>query len=209
VNGGELDWLQHGPWATLAVLIAAAVAVLMAGNLVTRRRPRRGSTRPRGDFDLDVARMQDLPVTAIAEAKAGPVHLEAVLVSSTGSLGGAPGRECVWRNRHAGSRSTAVGSELVIAQDASGQVGVERLEQARVLAPKDPGGARHEFASLYLGDRVQLLGRFRRERYGDDLDPDRRVYGMLGVDSDVQIKLLERPAPDSPPTKDPSPGEEA
>jgi hypothetical protein len=198
-NGGEIDWILEGPWGKLAVLIVVAVAVLTVGNLMMKRRARIGGagSRARGDFDLEVAKMTDLPVTAIAQAKPGPVHVEAVLVSANGSLGGAPGRECVWRNRYGASRSTAVGAELVVAQDESGQAGLEGLEHARVLAPKDPTTGKHEFASLYVGDRVEILGYFTPEKYGDATDPTQRVYGMMGVDGHMQVKVLERPAPEA------------
>lgn len=196
-NGGEIDWILDGPWAKLALLITVAIAVLTMSNLLMKRRNAAGGGgRVRGDFDLEVAKMEDLAVTPIADASAGPVRLEAVLVSTQGSLGGKPGRECVWRNRYGGARSTAVASELVMAQDASGQVGIEDLEGARVLAPKDEGGGKHEFASLYLGDRVELLGYFRAEHHGDAEAASEQVYGMMGVDSQVQVRLLERPAPD-------------
>lgn len=207
---GEIDWILQGPWGKLAILIVVAVAVLTVGNMMMKRRQRLGGAgaRARGDFDLAVAKMAELPVTAVADAKAGPVHLEVELVSSNGSLGGSPGHECVWRNRHGASRSTAVGAELVVARDETGQVGVEGLEGARVLAPKDPTTGKHEFASLYLGDRVELVGHFTPERYGDTDAPTERVYGMMGVDSHIQLKVLDRPtSPTAPTEAKPTPGD--
>lgn len=195
---GEIDWLLDGPWAKLALLITIAIAVLTVGNLLMKRRTTAGSTgRFRGDFDLEVAKMEALPFTPIAEAQAGPVRLRATLASSNGSLGGQPGRECVWRNRYGGARSTAVAAELVVAKDESGQVAIEDLEGARVLAPKDEPAGKHEFASLLLGDEVEVLGYFAPEKHGGDEDPGERIYGIMGVDSQVQVRLLERPPPEA------------
>ena len=202
-SGGEIDWILDGPWAKLALLITVAIAVLTMSNLLMKRRNAAGGGRIRGDFDLEVAKMEQLPITPIAQAKAGPVRLEAVLVSTQGSLGGKPGRECVWRNRYGGARSTAVASELVMARDSSGQVGIEDLEGARVLAPKDEGGGKHEFASLYLGDRVELLGYLRAEHHGDAEAASERVYGMMGVDSQVQVRMLERATPSETEAEEP------
>ncbi len=208
-GAGEIDWILDGPWAKLALLITVAIAVLTISNVMMKRRARSGSAggRHRGDFDLEVAKMEQLPVTSIAAARRGPVHLQAVLVSSSGSLGGKPGRECVWRNRYGGARSTAVGAELVIAQDGTGQVGLDGLEFARVLAPKDPSAGKHEFASLYLGDRVELLGYFSPEPHGDAENPSERVFGMMGVDSQVQVKVVDRPTEPATSVSDADPDE--
>lgn len=195
---GDIDWLLDGPWAKLALLITVAIAVLTVGNLMVKRRGASVSGgRFRGDFDLAVAKMESLPVTPIADAQAGPVRLIATLSSSNGSLGGQPGRECVWRNRYGGARSTAVSAELVVAKDDTGQVAIEDLEGARVLAPKDEPAGKTEFASLLLGDEVELLGYFAPEKHGAEDDPGERIYGIMGVDSQVQVRLTNRPPAES------------
>lgn len=210
----DITWLLSGPWGTLAVLIVLAVVVLMAGNMMTKMR---GRGRARAGFDLEVARMENLTPTPIAELVSGPAHAVGVVSSTTGSLGGPPERARVYMNRAGSDRSTAVGSELIVVEDESGKVAVEDLESARVLAPREDAGP-HEVISLYVGDRVQLLGRFKAEVHGEEESPEQRVYGMFGVDGQVQVKVLERapkpetPEPDAPaepPSEDETPAAEA
>jgi hypothetical protein len=192
----DIGWIMNAPWASAALVITLAVIVLTAGNMLMKRKPGR-RRRARPDFDLEVARLENLPVTAIAEAKPGAVHLEGVIISSVGKLGGAEGRECIYRNRVGAGRQGAVGSELIVVRDDTGQVGVEKLEEARVIAPREkPTGVSSratETYALYIGDRVQVLGDFAAQRYGEDEDPRERVYGMLGGHSQVQLRVLERP----------------
>ncbi len=193
----DITWLLSGPWGTLALLIVLAVVVLMAGSMMSKYR---GKGRSRVGFDLDVAKMENLPPTPIAELVAGPAHAVGTISSTTGSLGGPPERARVYMNRAGSDRSTAVGSELIVVQDDSGKVAVEELESARVLAPREEAGA-HEAISLYVGDRVQVLGQFKPEVHGEDESPAERVYGIFGADGQVQIKALERapvPEPDEP-----------
>lgn len=189
-EGEELGWLFTSQWSTLAVLVMIAVAVLLVGGMLSRNASRRRArSRPGASFDLDVARMDSLPVTPARELAEGPAHVTGVIHSSVGVLGGAPGRECVYRNRAGGDRSTAVGSELIVVADASGRVAVENLEQARVLAPKRETGA-HETISLHVGDPVQVLGVFTPDPSDHDDDPSQRVYGSFGSAGAVQLKVL-------------------
>lgn len=204
----DITWLLSGPWGTLALLIVLAVVVLMAGNMMTKMR---GTGRARAGFDLEVARMENLTPTPIAQLSAGPAHAVGVISSTTGSLGGPPERARVYMNRAGSDRSTAVGSELIVVEDESGKVAVEELESARVLAPREDAGP-HEVIALYVGDRVQLLGHFKAEVHGEEESPTERVYGMFGVDGQVQVKVLERapsPEPKEPSSEDESPADEA
>jgi hypothetical protein len=197
---GDLGWVAAGPWLELTLLFGVAMLVMFVSSRALARRARASAAdRRRGDFDLSVAKMEALPVVRIADAAAGPVRLEAVLRSASGAMGGAPERACVWHNRAGAVRSAAVAAELVVAGDESGQVALANLEQARVLAPKDPRRGKHEFVSLRLGDHVELLGVFTPERHGEDEDPSRRIYGVLGLDSQLQVRVLRRPELEAPP----------
>jgi hypothetical protein len=175
--------------------------------------------RQRATIDLDVARMESLPRTAIATAKRGPCHVEGILHSAHGRLGGEPGRECIYRNLAAGDRVTAVAAELVLLADDSGRCSLENLDRARVIAPKE-GPKHRRFVALYLGDRVQVLGHFAAEHVGDDADPTTHVYGGFGEDGYFQVRLLERgrggasdrvasDAPDAREASDASPANES
>jgi len=203
--GDDLGWLFTSQWSTLAVLVTLAVAVLAVGGMMSRNADRRRArSRKAAGFDLDVARMDALPPTPIRELTRGAAHVTGTVHSSVGVLGGAPGRECVYRNRAGGDRSTAVGSELIVVADETGRVAVEQLEQARVLAPKHDDG-RHETISLHIGDRVQVLGTFEPDPSEDD-DPAARVYGSFGSAGAVQVKVLSPPRRE--PTRDPAPAPE-
>lgn len=193
--GDEIDWMFAGPWGTLLVLFAVAAGVLLLSRRMTTKRRRGDGGRKRPDFDLDTARLESLPVSPIAEAVAGPVHLEGVLESSTQSFG--KGRPCVWLNRAGQGRDTAIAAELVMLADATGKAGLENLEGARVIAPREPGATGHDAVALYLGDRVQVLGQFRPEAHGADEAATERVYGLLGSDAPMQVRVLTRAEPSS------------
>lgn len=207
--GDELGWLMTSDWSSLAILVMVAVAVLLVGGMLSRgAEARRSARRRRSDFDLEVARMESLPVTATRELVAGPAHVVGTVHSSVGALGGPPERACVYRNRAGSDRSTAVGSSLIVIDDGAGRVSVESLEQARVLAPKQSSDGPHETISLHIGDHVQVLGEFAPEVSGDG-DPATRVYGSFGTAGAVQLKVVERPparpagTDESPPTESP------
>lgn len=206
-DGDELSWLFDSSWTTLAMLVMVAVTVLLVGGMLSRNaEQRRAKGRRNADFDLEVAKMERLGRTDIASLAAGPAHVEGIVHSSVGVLGGEPGHECVYRNRAGSDRSTAVGSELIVVADASGRVAVEQLEKARVLAPRRADGP-HETISLHVGDRVQVLGVFSPEVSGEG-DPSTRVYGSFGTDGAVQVKVLpalDRAAPPAPKPSDTDP----
>lgn len=228
VEGGDDPFSMFSGWDSgqllwLAVLVPVAVLVFFLGSRRQRSQLGAAAISPRGRdrfvpgrrgaardaaWRAAVERLEQREPTPIAQAKAGPVRIEAVITSATGNLGGPPGRECVWRNRAGAGPQTAVASELLVVADDSGRCGVEALEQARVNAPTERVGAHYESTSLYLGDRVEIIGTFEREVVGEHEDPAQLVYGTLGTDGRLEIRVLERP---EPPPRDPetSPAEPA
>ena len=209
-DSGQLLWL--------AVLVPVAVLVYSVGSRRTRAQLGSRAILPKGrdrggsgralrrdeEWRAAVERLEARPVTAIAAAQTGFVRIQGVITSSTGNLGGAPGRECVWRNRAGAGPSTAVATELLFVADESGRCGVEELEQARVIAPVDKVGAHYESTSLHVGDRIEVIGRFEREVVGEHEDPTRLVYGTLGSDGRLVVRVLERPAPLPSPCSEPT-----
>jgi hypothetical protein len=200
---GQLLWL--------AILIPVAVLVFSLGSRRVRAQLGRASILPRGrdrsapgsGYRRDAAwraaveRLEARAPTPIAEAQSGLVRIEGVITGATGNLGGAPGRECVWRNRSGAGPQTAVAAELLFMADASGRCGLEELEQARVIAPVDKVGAHYESTSLHVGDRIEVIGRFEREVVGEHEDPTRLVYGTLGGDGRLDVRVLERASPEA------------
>jgi hypothetical protein len=189
---GELEWLTSGPWASFGLVLALALIVLFASRLLAQRAQRRGGQRGgrnQPDFDLRVAKLEALPVVTIAEAKRGPVHLVGTIHDAEGGMG-----NLLYRNRFRGQRATAIAAELVLVRDETGLIGLEKLEDARVIAPRETVGD-HEVISLMLGDRVQLLGdllRFEQPTaIGERAEP---MVGMLGSLGPIQIRVLERPS---------------
>lgn len=212
------DW----SYVVLAVMIPVAILVYMLGNF---RAKRLGSARnlepkgrrmPKGALKSDprfsgfVSRALERGlVTPIATAEAQPIMIRGVLTSSDGNLGGAPGRECVWRNRSGAPRDAAVAAEVVVVADATGRATLENLERAEVIAPEEKAGPRVASCGLYLGDEVEVIGRFKPERFGNDPDPTRLVYGSLGGDGNLYVRLHSRAkTPATPETTQP-PGAEA
>lgn len=190
----------------LAVMVPAAILVYMLGHF---RMKRLGSARalepqgrrmPKGSLKVDpqfsgfVGRaLQRGLITPIASAEAQPIMLRGVITSSDGNLGGAPGRECVWRNRSGAPRDTAVAAEIVVIADATGRATLENLELAEVIAPEEKSGARVASTALYIGDEVEVIGRFKPERFGSDPDPTRLVYGSMGGDGNLYVRVYSRP----------------
>ncbi len=192
----------------LAILIPAAVVVFFIGSRRFRSQLGGSALRPRGrdrllaplgqrrrdaQWRATVDRLErELPV-AIDRATRGPARMQVEIVGASGTLGGAPGRECVWRNRADAGPQTAVAADLIIVADKTGRCGVEDLEEARVLAPVERAGTHVESVSLYLGDRVEIMAHFEPERFGEHEDPTQLVYGTLGGRGRVEIRLVERP----------------
>ncbi|WAS94087.1 hypothetical protein [Nannocystis punicea] len=193
-------------YVVLAVLIPVAILVYMLGNFRTKRlgsarnlEPQ-GRRMPKGALKTDpqfsgfVGRALERGlVTPIADADAQPIMIRGVITSSDGNLGGAPGRECVWRNRSGAPRDAAVAAELVVVADSTGRVTLENLDHAEVIAPEEKVGPRVASTGLYLGDEVEVIGRFKPERFGSDPDPTRLVYGSMGGDGNLYVRVHSRP----------------
>jgi hypothetical protein len=185
----DFDWLADGPWATVALLLLGAAAVMFVANALMRSNKRkRGAVQP--DFDLRVAKLEQLPLTPIADAKQGPVHLEGVLELGDGALGTGP-RACVYQNRAKASRATAIAAEVTLLSDGTGVVGLAKLEGARVISPKEDQGP-HEIIALYLGDRVEVVGEMSVFETPQTAG-GRELRGMLGWDGQIQVRVTSRP----------------
>lgn len=212
----------------LLVLVPVAVAVLYFGNRQLRQRGGDG-LRPKGrtlrDADVrstpewrrTVGRLESKPATPIADAKRGPVRLQGELVASDGSLGGPADRAIVWRNRAGARPDSAVAVSVVILADSTGRCGIEGLEAARVIAPTEKHSIHVETVSLRLGDRVEVYGYFEPESPGEPGDrPQELVYGTLGGNGLLEVRLLSRPTetiaqpdgPQPPPSSTDAPDEE-
>jgi hypothetical protein len=204
-------WDLGGLWS-LGILVPLALVVLWYGTKQIKRqwdtkalRPRGrpyheggGSRRGNAAWLEQVRALEAHRPTGLAEARQGPVRLQATIVGASGNLGGAPGHECVWRNRAGARTDAAVGADVVFVADDTGRGAVENLESARVVAPTESHGHHWESVSLYIGDRVELFGRFDPERVGEDPDPTKLVYGTLGASGPLLVRLLERPSDPSP-----------
>ena len=205
------DW-DTGSLALLAGLVMLAVVVFAYGSRRAQRGRTTSSLRPQGRVLADhgtrhfgagwrakATRLEEREPTAVADAGATAVRLVATIVRTTGSLGGEPERACVWRNRAGARPNSAVGSELIIVADDTGRCGVENLERARVTAPVEKAGVHYEWTSLYVGDRVELLGTFAPDPTTENADDARDVvYGTLGEKGPLEVRLIERPPSVSP-----------
>jgi hypothetical protein len=195
------------------MLLLAAIAVMVVW--VSRRAGKRGG-KSRGKKRPDwadpqwratVESLRESP-TPIASAKPGNVCVIATLSNAPLALGGPPERACVWRNTMGSDASTAIAAELVFVADDSGRAAVEHLEHARVIAPPESAPGRgteraRRVAALYIGDKVEIIGRFDIDKAGDDPDPRKLVYGTLGADGPLEIRVIERPDRPEPPASEP------
>ncbi len=192
-------------WFVLAMLIPVAIVVLWFGNrsfrhfrgagqLEPRGRPFfSGGTGPEPEFDKVRLRLEQLEPTTIAGAPKAVIRIEGVIVNSAGTLGGAPGRECVWRSRVGGRPGSAIASEAIVVADATGKMGVEALETAQVTAPHEKHSIHHESMGLYIGDKIEVIGQFVPEMIGEDADPTQIVYGTMGARGPMLVRVLDRP----------------
>jgi hypothetical protein len=193
----------------MLVLAAVAIAVVWYARRQSRasaRRRDRPRARPRwadAQWRTIVEGLRAAPPTPIAAATKGPVRIVAVLRSAPEHLGGASGRECVWRNHAGASADTAIAADMVFAADDSGRCAIENLAGCRVIGPSEAASRDRKSVALYLGDRVELIGVFAPERAGSDPDPRNLVYGTVGVDGPLEVRVDERPAPaaDAPPAE--------
>ncbi len=131
-------------------------------------------------------------ITPVAEAKAVPVMVRGVLTSADGNLGGPPGRECIYRNRAQARRDMAVAAEFVTLRDDTGKLILENLEAATVIAESERISTHFESVSIYLGDEVEVIGTFKPERHGEHPDPRELVYGSLGQDGNLHVRVVRR-----------------
>jgi len=221
--GDDSLWFFQGYETQIGTLLAlvffATVVVWFARRQAFANRMDGGRARGRPDWAdpkwrARVKALEAADPTAIASAGAEAVRVVATIASAPQTLGGAGGRECVWRNNAGAGPDTAIASELVFVADASGRCAIDSLEHARVVAPIErparvskvrATSTRPEHVALYIGDEVEIFGRFAPERTGDDPDPTKLVYGTLGADGPLEIRLRTRPtAPASPSTADES-----
>lgn len=191
----------------LLLLVCVALFVLWFGRRQFSRDRGTSSLRPHGrvlrefhrmrpaQWREEVAKLEKRDPTPIAEAKPGPVRFVGKLVSASGNLGGAPGRECVWRNREGARPESAVAAELVFLSDGTGKCAIEGLEGAHVIVPPEKLTVHHESVSLYLGDQVEVYGAFSPDKVDDDEDPKQSVYGTLGATPGLDVRLVDRAAP--------------
>ncbi|PRQ04078.1 hypothetical protein ENSA5_11260 [Enhygromyxa salina] len=187
---GEINWLLDAPWAKVALLITLAVGVMILTNSLMRKKKGARGLRRKPDFDLRVAKLEELPITTIAAARAGEVHLAGDLRVGEGALG-TGAHACVYQNRARSSRATAIAAELILLEDESGLVGLEQLEDARVIAPKEERGA-HDTIALYAGDRVEVVGELMIFDQPQTV-AGQPLRGMLGSLGQIQVRVLERP----------------
>jgi hypothetical protein len=210
------------PW-WFAVLIPVAILVYYLGNIRAQRSMSERATKPRGrrephgrrkddpQFAAMVGRMMQRGlVTNIAEAEAGPVMFRGVLTTADSTLGGPEGRETVWQNRSGAARDAAIAAEYVVVADATGRATIENLATADVIAPEEKLGPHRAYCALRLGDEVEIVARFKPERFGQDPDPTRLVYGTLGADGNLHVRV-SRPgratAPSEPAEPRPAPSD--
>lgn len=200
----DVDWLLDGPWGKVAMLLLGAGAVMLVANLLTRNaKRRRNLAQP--DFDLRVSKLEQLPVTPIAKAVRGEVHLEGVLELGDGALG-TGAHACVYQNRARAARATAIAAELTLLCDETGVVAITSLEGARVIAPKEDSGG-HDVIALYLGDRVEVVGEMSTFETPQSAG-GRELRGMLGSLGQIQVRVITRPDHQvhaSDPTSNPHP----
>lgn len=208
--GGDSLWFFDGFERQIGLLV---LLVFVATCIVwfARRQAfanRIGGERARGRPDWAdpkwrerVKALEGREPTAIASARADAVRIVGTIASAPQTLGGETGRECVWRNQAGAGAETAIAADLVFIADASGRCALEGLEHARVIAPieRPASGAkvratstRREHVALYVGDEVEIFGRFAPDRVGDDPDPTKLVYGTLGGAGPLEIRLRTR-----------------
>lgn len=206
-SSDELGWMTQVDWTLPFLGLCAAIAVLWLGRKLSQgafvgRRKVQSKGRDL-DFDLEIARLENQSPVEIASAKRGLVHLRGVLKSAQGTLGGPPEQARVWYNQCQAPKDAAVGVELCLMGDNTGQVALEDLSQARVIAPTQ--GEDPRFRALALGDRVEVLGEFIAEkvRKGDEADSE-QIYGVIGRGRTFQIRLLERPEAQNPSSESPT-----
>lgn len=200
---GDLAWLAETDWITPIVLITLAVGVLMWSRRFALQRSRgaqndsaerdlRGTGARALDFDLEIARLEEQAAVPIAAAKPGLVHIRGRIASAHGSLGGPADRQRIYYNRAGAPRSAAIGVELCLVADDSGQVALEQLESARVIATPE-GNEELRYITLQVGDQVEVLGEFEAERVSKKGESAKeKIYGVIGRNRQLQLRVLQR-----------------
>lgn len=186
----DINWLLDAPWAKVALLITVAVGVMILTNSVMRKKRGRSGIRRKPDFNLHVAKLEQLPISTIAAAKAGAVHLVGTLQKGDGALG-TGAHACVYQNRAKSARATAIAAEMILLADDTGVVGLEQLEAARVIAPREDHGP-HDTIGLYLGDRVEVVGELMIFEQPQTVG-GQALRGILGGLGQIQVRVLDRP----------------
>lgn len=202
----------------VAILVPVAILVYYLGNIRAQRGMSERATKPRGrrdprsrhrddpQFSAMVGRMmQRGVVTNIGEASAGPVLIRGTLTTADSTLGGPAGRETVWQNRSGAPRDAAIAAEYVVVADATGRATIENLVTADVIAPEEKLGPHRAYCALRLGDEVEIVARFKPERFGQDPDPTRLVYGTLGADGNMHVRVCSPGRAPAPVPAEPAP----
>jgi len=206
----------------IGVLVPVAILVYWIGSRRLRAQIGSRNLEPKGRgllagggprdkvFAAAVERaIQRQVITSIAEAQAVPVMVRGVLTSADGNLGGKPGHACIYRNRAHARRDMAVAAEFVTLRDATGKAILENLEAAAVISESERISPHFESISLYLGDEVEVIATFTPERHGDHTDPRELVYGSLGQDGNLHVRVvrrgLEKAAGEDSPATQPTP----
>ncbi len=182
----------------LLALAAVAIAVVWYSRRQASRRGVGARKRGRPDWAdpawrARVAELEAAPPTAIASATATSMRVVAKIASAPTAISGPPERACVWINTVGAPADHALAIELVFIADESGRCALEGLEHARVIAPREETTRDKRTVALYVGDTVEIYGRFVPERAGTDPDPRNLVYGTLGKAGPLEIRVTERP----------------
>lgn len=202
----------------VAILVPVAILVYYLGNIRAQRGMSERATKPRGrrdprsrhrddpQFSAMVGRMMQRGlVTNIREADAGPVLIRGKLTTADSTLGGPAGRETIWQNRSGAPRDAAIAAEYAVVADATGRATIENLIIADVIAPEEKLGPHRAYCALRLGDEVEIVARFKPERFGQDPDPTRLVYGTLGADGNLHIRVCSPGRTQDPASPEPAP----
>ena len=182
----------------LLVLAAIAIAVVWYSRRQAARRGVRGRKSQRPDWAdpawrKRVTELEEAEVTPIAKAGATTMRVVATIAASPSAISGPPERACVWLNTVGASAEHALAVELVFIADDSGRCALEGLQHARVIGPRENAARDKRNVALYVGDKIEVFGTFTPERAGDDPDPRKLVYGTLGADGLLEIRVIERP----------------
>lgn len=183
----------------LLVLAAVAIGVVWYARRQAARRGVGGRNRSKRPDWADpawrarVTALEEAEATPIAKAGATTMRVIATIAAAPSSISGPPERACVWLNTVGASPEHALAVELVFIADDSGRCALEGLQHARVIGPREHAARDKRNVALYVGDKIEVFGTFVPERAGEDPDPRKLVYGTLGADGLLEIRVIERP----------------